>query len=100
MSKAASLLSAMDMTASPCTDFFQYACGTWNRLHVIPEDRSSVSTFEVLADQLQVILKGLLEESPNNNDNNATLKAKLFYKSCMDIRGYNKTLPKVTTIIA
>ncbi|XP_070151013.1 neprilysin-1 [Polyergus mexicanus] len=82
---AASLLTAMDSTAAPCVDFFQYACGTWNRLHVIPEDRSSVSTFEVLADQLQVILKRLLEEPPNADDNNATLKAKTFYRSCMDI---------------
>lgn len=82
---AASLLTAMDSTAAPCVDFFQYACGTWNRLHVIPEDRSSISTFEVLADQLQVILKRLLEEPPNADDNNATLKAKMFYRSCMDI---------------
>lgn len=48
----------MDYTADPCVDFFQYACGTWNKKHVIPEDRSSISTFEVMADQLQVILKG------------------------------------------
>ncbi|XP_076237007.1 neprilysin-1 [Calliopsis andreniformis] len=82
---AASLLSAMDRTVAPCVNFFEYACGSWNRLHVIPEDRSSISTFEVLADQLQVILKGALEEPPNENDNDATLKAKLFYKSCMDI---------------
>ncbi|XP_047352829.1 neprilysin-1-like isoform X1 [Vespa velutina] len=82
---AASLLSAMDQTVAPCVNFFQYACGAWNRLHVIPEDRSSISTFEVLADQLQIILKRVLEESPNENDNHATLKAKMFYKSCMDI---------------
>lgn len=37
----------MDRTADPCTNFFQYACGTWNKKHVIPEDRSSISTFEV-----------------------------------------------------
>lgn len=80
----------MDRTAAPCVNFFQYACGTWNRRHVIPEDRSSISTFEVLANQLQVILKRILEESPNADDNNATLKAKMFYKSCMDIRGYNE----------
>ncbi|XP_024945616.1 neprilysin-1 isoform X2 [Cephus cinctus] len=82
---AASLLSAMDRSAPPCADFFQYACGAWNRLHVIPEDKSSISTFEVLADQLQVILKRVLEEPPNEEDNDATLKAKMFYKSCMDI---------------
>lgn len=37
----------MDATKDPCEDFFQYACGTWNKKHVIPEDRSSISTFEV-----------------------------------------------------
>ncbi|XP_071446832.1 neprilysin-1-like [Hetaerina americana] len=82
---AASLLSAMDFSADPCHDFFQFACGTWNKKHVIPEDRSSISTFEVLADQLQVILKGVLEEPIDNRDNDATRKAKTFYKSCMNI---------------
>ncbi|KAJ8679540.1 hypothetical protein QAD02_015327 [Eretmocerus hayati] len=83
---ASSLLSAMDRTAEPCTDFFQYACGTWNRMHVITEDRSAFSTFDMMADKLQVILKGLLEELPGSKDNSATLKAKNFYKSCMDIQ--------------
>lgn len=46
---AASLLSAMDLTADPCEDFFQFACGTWNKVHPIPEDHSSISTFEVSA---------------------------------------------------
>lgn len=44
---ASSLLAAMDQSHDPCTDFFNYACGTWNKKHVIPEDRSSISTFEV-----------------------------------------------------
>ena len=74
----------MDETADPCVDFFQFACGSWNRKHIIPEDRSSISTFEVLADQLQIILKGILEEGPNSQDNNSTLKAKYFYHSCMN----------------
>lgn len=43
---------------------------------------------KVLADQQQVILKGLLEESIDNKDNEATIKAKTFYKSCMDLRKY------------
>lgn len=41
---------------------------------------------QVLADQQQVILKGVLEEAIDNNDNEATIKAKTFYKSCMDLR--------------
>ncbi|XP_052868359.1 neprilysin-1-like [Anopheles cruzii] len=82
---ASSLLAAMDRSADPCKDFFQFACGTWNKMHVIPEDRSSISTFEVLADQQQAILKGVLEEPVNKEDNRATKKAKAFYKSCMNL---------------
>lgn len=42
----------------------------------------------MLADQQQVILKSVLEEpiDNDNNDNEATIKAKKFYKSCMDLR--------------
>ncbi|XP_016962687.1 neprilysin-1 [Drosophila biarmipes] len=82
---AASLLSAMDLNTDPCEDFFQYACGTWNKMHPIPEDRSSISTFEVLSDQQQVILRAVLEEPIDERDNRATIKAKTFFKSCMDI---------------
>ncbi|KAG4072943.1 hypothetical protein HA402_006623 [Bradysia odoriphaga] len=76
----------MDRTQDPCENFFEYACGTWNKKHVIPEDRSSISTFEVLADQQQVILKGVLEEEINSFDSAATIKAKNFYKSCIDLQ--------------
>ena len=58
VSVAASLLGAMDLSADPCDNFFQFACGNWNKQHMIPDDRSSISTFEVLSDQIQVILKG------------------------------------------
>ncbi|XP_037090452.1 neprilysin-1-like [Pollicipes pollicipes] len=75
----------MDRTADPCHDFFQFACGTYNKEHVIPEDRSSISTFEVLADHLQVTIKGLLEDPVVDvRDSNTTRKAKMFYSSCMN----------------
>nr|XP_018908298.1 PREDICTED: neprilysin-2-like [Bemisia tabaci] len=87
---ASHLISGMDRSVDPCSDFFQFACGTWNKRHVIPEDKSSISTFEVLADQLQVILKGVLEEPINNKDSSATIKAKTFYKSCMNVTQIRK----------
>lgn len=43
---------------------------------------------QLLADQQQIILRGLLEENINDEDTAATAKAKMFYKSCMDIREF------------
>ena len=54
---AAQIIEAVDLTADPCDDFFQYACGSWNKKHIIPEDKTSYNPFEKLNDQLQVILK-------------------------------------------
>ena len=82
---AASLLSAMDRTVDPCEDFFEFACGAWNKRHVIPEDRSSVSTFEVLADQLQIILKGLLEGPAAPEDSEISQESKHLYQSCVNM---------------
>jgi len=55
---AARIIDAMDSSVDPCHDFFEYSCGSWNRDHVIPDDRSNYDTFSKLRDDLQVILKG------------------------------------------
>ena len=75
----------MDRTTDPCDNFFQFACGDWNRKHVIPEDRSSVSPFDVLGDQLQIILKGLLEKPRSAEDSDISNEAKHFYQSCVNM---------------
>uniref|UniRef100_A0A8C0IZX9 Membrane metalloendopeptidase like 1 n=1 Tax=Chelonoidis abingdonii TaxID=106734 RepID=A0A8C0IZX9_CHEAB len=55
---AARILQNMDPTTEPCTDFYQYACGGWLNRHVIPETSSRYSIFDILRDELEIILKG------------------------------------------
>ncbi|XP_044301260.1 membrane metallo-endopeptidase-like 1 [Varanus komodoensis] len=80
---AARIIQNMDPTAEPCENFYQYACGGWLNRHVIPETSSRYSIFDTLRDELEIILKGVLE-TPKQEDRDAFLKAKVLYRSCMN----------------
>lgn len=80
---AARLIQNMDPSVSPCEDFYKYACGGWLNRHIIPETSSRYSIFDILRDELEIILKGVLER-PDDGDRDAFKKAKQLYKSCIN----------------
>ncbi|XP_043850821.1 neprilysin [Dromiciops gliroides] len=80
---AARLIKNMDDTVNPCTDFFKYSCGGWLRHNVLPETSSRYSNFDLLRDDLEIILKGVLQE-PKTEDIVAVQKAKTLYRSCLN----------------
>ncbi|XP_071608982.1 neprilysin isoform X2 [Heliangelus exortis] len=80
---AARILENMDRSAEPCSDFYQYACGGWLKRNVIPETSSRYSNFDILRDELEVVLKDVLD-TPSNSDIAAVQKAKTLYRSCIN----------------
>ncbi|NXI62819.1 NEP protein, partial [Anseranas semipalmata] len=80
---AARIIENMDTTAEPCNDFYQYACGGWLKRNVIPETSSRYSNFDILRDELEVVLKDVLD-TPSSNDITAVQKAKTLYRSCIN----------------
>jgi len=58
--QAARILQSADQTVDPCSDFFEFACGQWNREHPIPDERTKYDMFTMLNDALQDRLKSAL----------------------------------------
>ncbi|KAL6482866.1 hypothetical protein MHYP_G00077380 [Metynnis hypsauchen] len=83
VTSAARLLQNMDQGVEPCQNFYRYACGGWLDRHVVPETSSRYSVFDILRDELETILKGVLE-TESELDREAIRKAKVLYTSCMN----------------
>ncbi|KAI9560850.1 hypothetical protein GHT06_011803 [Daphnia sinensis] len=81
---AANLIESMDLTADPCQDFFQYACGGWIEKHPIPDSKSRWTQFDILRDELTEILKVILREENNPNDAIPVNTARDMFTACSD----------------
>src|SRR5689334_16455352 len=77
-------LSAIDKSADPCTNFYQYACGTWMKNNKIPGDEAVWGTFNELNERNQNILRKIADDAAAHTARSALdQKVGDYYGSCM-----------------
>ena len=74
----------MNTTADPCDDFYSFACGSFIERTVIPDEKTSVSQFSLISDELKLNMRKLIDAPIEGEDSPATVQLKKYFTSCMD----------------
>jgi len=85
-------LGAMDTNVSPCTNFYQYACGNWRAQNPIPPDQSRWGRFNELADRTLGVEREILAKAAQPAAGRSKVDQEIgdFYAACMDEKGIDE----------
>src|SRR5271170_3856843 len=78
-------LSAIDKTADPCTDFYQYACGNWLKKNPVPADQVRWSRFNELAERNNYLLYTELKAAADAPKTLLEWKYGDYFAACMNV---------------
>src|SRR5579862_5464766 len=84
-------LSAIDQSADPCTDFYQYACGNWVKDNPIPDDQVRwVRSYSLLQERNLFEIWQQLDRAANKPAGPLERKYGDFFAACMNVAELDK----------
>lgn len=96
---AADIIKNMDQRVDPCDDFYKYSCGSWIESQVIPDDKTSVSLFSVVQDELDSKLRNLIERPAQSDEPPIVNRMRNLYESCMNTSEYTVHTGERSTLL-